>query len=90
MKPARLDKLLRDLGRRIAELRVARQLTQEQFAEKLKVSARYVQLVEAGSENLTMATMLAFATALRVEVPELLAPPRSRAPKRPGRPAKRG
>lgn len=36
------------LGSNIAKLRKAKGLTQERLAEKIKVSARYLQSVEAG------------------------------------------
>jgi transcriptional regulator with XRE-family HTH domain len=38
----------------VAERRRAYGLTQEQLAEKLDVSLKYLQRVEAGEENLTL------------------------------------
>ncbi|MCL4750433.1 MAG: helix-turn-helix domain-containing protein [Myxococcales bacterium] len=81
-------RLHRDLGRRLAELRQSRGLTQQAFAERLDVSLRYVQSVEAGWENPTVGTLEKLAKALRVPVAELFASPASRAVRR-GRPVKR-
>lgn len=85
MRPVSHDRVLRDVGRRISEIRRARSLTQEQFAEQLDVSVRYIQLVEAGNENLTVETMVKFSNALHVPVATLFERPT--APKtRAGRP----
>ena len=58
----------RNLGRRIGELRVALDLTQEKLAERLKVSPRWLQSVEAGRENLTIDTIVKIANGLRTDV----------------------
>lgn len=87
VKP-RAKRLLRNVGRRIAEARVARRLTQERLAERLGVSARYVQSVEGGDENLTLETLDRFATVLRIDVAALLEPPTT-PPTRRGRTAAR-
>ena len=47
------DAVIRDVGRRVAELRVGLGLTQDKFAESLGVSGVYVRRVEIGQENLT-------------------------------------
>jgi transcriptional regulator with XRE-family HTH domain len=49
VKPIDPDRLLRDAGRRLAECREARGLTQQALAEELGVSMRYVQRVESVS-----------------------------------------
>jgi transcriptional regulator with XRE-family HTH domain len=73
------------LGRRIAELRAKSDLTQDQFAEKLSVSVKYLQRVEAGEENLTVHSLVRFANALGVRLTALFVAPR-RTVQRPGRP----
>ena len=79
------DGVLRGVGRRAAELRRAKALTQEQLAEKLRLTVQYLQRVEAGKENLTVRSLVRLAKLLGVHVRELFAPPSSRkAP--PGRP----
>jgi transcriptional regulator with XRE-family HTH domain len=71
------DRLLRAVGRRLAELRTASGTTQEEFAEELAVSVNYVRLVERGGQNLTLTTMARFARALGTTVADLLVPPRT-------------
>jgi len=65
------------VGRRIAELRAARDLTQEQFAEAYGASAKYIQLVELGHQNLTLVTLGRLARTLKVEAKELLIEPKT-------------
>lgn len=77
--------LRRTVGRRIGELRALQRLTQEEFAESFGVSPAYIRLVEAGRQNLTLASLFRFAKALRVPVQQLFVTPLSPNP-RPGRP----
>jgi len=85
VRPANPERILGLIGRRVAELRASRELTQEQLAERAEVSARYIQRVEAGTENLTVTTLIKMSNALRVPLADLLVPPV--APRaRPGRP----
>jgi transcriptional regulator with XRE-family HTH domain len=72
-------RILKDIGRRIAEVRISRGLTQEQFAERvLGVSLKYCQAVEAGRENLTVASLVRLANKVRVPVAHLFKAPVSR------------
>lgn len=81
-------KLIRSVGRRIAELRRQARLTQEELAEQLDVGSRYVSRAERG-ENLTLDTLARFANVLGVRARELLDPPRPESRKvRTGRPRK--
>lgn len=80
--------LMRQVGRRIAELRMARGTTQEGFAIDMRCSVSYVQLVEAGRQNLTLTSLAKFARILTVDPAELLAKPESLR-SAPGRPRKR-
>jgi transcriptional regulator with XRE-family HTH domain len=83
--PVNADRLISEVGRRLAELREARGLTQQALADDLGKSMRYVQAVEAGSENLTLRTIAAFASCLKVAPLAVLEPPahKRRAPGRP-------
>ena len=81
------ERVLRAVGRRVGELRRERGLTQEQLAEILELSVRYVQFVESGEENLTVTTLVKIANGLRVPVADLFAPPTKPKPG-PGRPKK--
>lgn len=66
------------MGRRVAELRAERGLTQETLAEKLGVSGVYVRRVELGRENLTIRSVARFAAMLSVRTADLFVPPASR------------
>lgn len=81
------DRLVRSVGRRVAELRRETGRTQRELAETLGVSVQYVQRIEQGRENLTLRSLAELATALAAPASELLTAPRSLAPKR-GRPRK--
>ncbi len=78
MRPADPRHVLRDLGRRIAELRKAGGLTQAELAELADVSVKYVQRVEAGRENLTVRSLVWLANLLGTATPGLFKLPRSR------------
>jgi transcriptional regulator with XRE-family HTH domain len=59
------------LGQRIASLRKARKLTQEQMAEVLGCSVEFISLVERGVNAPSVAGLEKFAKLLKVEVKEL-------------------
>jgi transcriptional regulator with XRE-family HTH domain len=63
--------LQRKLGRRIAFLRKARKLTQEQLAEALGCSVEFISLVERGVNAPSVAGLEKFAKILKTEVKEL-------------------
>ena len=63
--------LQKKLGQRIAELRRARKLTQEQLAEGVGCSVEFISLVERGVNAPSVAGLESFAKVLRVEVREL-------------------
>lgn len=63
--------LQRELGRRIAALRKARKLTQEQLAEELGCSVEFISLVERGVNAPSVSGLEKFANVLKVEVREL-------------------
>lgn len=82
------EQVLRDIGRRVAELRMKQGMTQERFAEAvLGVSLKYLQAVEAGRENLTVISLVKLANLANANVAELFTPPASREIRR-GRPRK--
>ncbi len=51
-------------GKRIKELRKCRNMTQEQFAEKLGMSVKTVAKIEAGTNGTTVETLLSMANVL--------------------------
>jgi transcriptional regulator with XRE-family HTH domain len=77
--------LLLNVGRRVAEVRVSQKLTQEELAERGGISARYIQRIERGRENLTLLTVASLAKALGVEVVSLMRKAKV-GPAKPGRP----
>ena len=83
--------LVRDVGRRIAEVRAANGLTQERFAEAMGIELRNVQRLEGGRANITLSTLARVARALGVLPTALLETPASRVTVRgrPRRPADR-
>ena len=63
--------LQKKLGQRIASLRKARKLTQEQMAEALDCSVEFISLVERGVNAPSVAGLEKFAKVLKVKVKEL-------------------
>lgn len=63
--------LQQKLGQRIAGLRKARKLTQEQLAEAMGYSVEFISLVERGVNAPSVAGLERFAKALKVEVKEM-------------------
>ena len=63
--------LLKKLGRRIAELRKTRQLTQPELAKKVGCSVEFISLVERGVNAPSVAGLEKFADALKVQVSDL-------------------
>ena len=59
------------LGQRISRVRRERGWTQEQLAERLGVSVRYLQAVEAGEENLTIDSLTQLALRLDLSLGDL-------------------
>ncbi|MDO4256347.1 MAG: helix-turn-helix transcriptional regulator [Kocuria sp.] len=60
------------VGARLRELRHNRGLTQEQLAEQLGVTPRYLAGIERGERNLSLDTLDALAKGLGVESRSLL------------------
>jgi transcriptional regulator with XRE-family HTH domain len=77
--------VMQDVGRRVAELRSAREITQEGLAERARVDARTVQRAEAG-RHLTLVLLIRIADVLDVPMTALFEPPSERERRRPGRP----
>ena len=63
--------LQQQLGRRIAELRKARRLTQVQLAKAVGCSVEFISLVERGVNAPSVARLEDFASALGVGVVDL-------------------
>ena len=78
---------IHDVGRRVAELRAQRGLTQEKLAARADVTLKYLQRIEAGKENLTLESLVHLANLLQAELVEFFEKPLSPFSKR-GRPPK--
>ena len=68
--------LVRQVGRCIAEIRRARDLTQERVATALDVTTKYYQRVERGDENLILESLARIAELFDVPALALLHPER--------------
>lgn len=85
MRPISPERLQKNVGQRVAELRKLRGLTQQELADELDVNMRYVQAVEAGGENLTLRSVAEWANVLKV-TPAVLFETPAPAARKPGRP----
>lgn len=79
---------LSTLGRRIAELRRGKGMTQDQLSQAVELTEKYLQFIELGRANPTTKVLIRIAIALGVDAAELFAQPTDPAPARPGRPNK--
>jgi|SRR5579859_7925143 len=66
VRAADADDVKRNIGRRIAELRIKLGLTQAELADRVGVSSKYLQRIEWGQENLTVASIVGLANVLDV------------------------
>ena len=83
-----MDVPLRNLGRRIQELRKSRGWSQERFADICGVHRTYMGHLERGEKNVSFHTLLKLAEALGISVSELVADERAGVPTRMKRGAK--
>ena len=73
--PRRVDddqELARRLGRAVAAARRAREMTQEQLAERLDVSAIFIGLLERGKRAPRMSTLVRLARAIDLSLDAVL------------------
>jgi transcriptional regulator with XRE-family HTH domain len=75
-----LNAVLRDVGRRVAELRRALDLTQEAAAERLGMHPANYARIEQGRQNVTVETLVRVASVCKVSVAELFVVPESSDP----------
>ncbi len=60
------------LGARIKNKRLEKNLTQEQLAEKVDLSAVYIGQIERGERKMTIQTLVKLANVLETSIEELL------------------
>lgn len=63
--------LMRAFGKRVAELRKKRGMTQEQLAAKVDTHVTTVAFIEGGTKFVRLSTLRKLAQALDVEIKEL-------------------
>lgn len=78
-----MARLLAHVGARLRAAREKRNLTQEQMGQLSDVPRTYINAVENGRKNIRLETLARFATALGVEMTDLL-PTRAELKKRIG------
>jgi transcriptional regulator with XRE-family HTH domain len=66
-----MPSLRTQFGRRLRRLRLARDITQERFAEEIGISITFLGLVERGISAPSFETVEAIAKALKLPVSEL-------------------
>jgi len=88
MDEERADRVIADVGRRIAEVRRELGWTQQQAAERLDMPLKNLQRIEAGM-NLTIRTLVRIASGFGITAIGLFAAPQSRERPRRGRPRMR-
>lgn len=64
--------LLKKFGKNVKIERIKKDLTQEQFAEKLGVSTNYLACVENGRQNMSLGKVLELANAFEIDIEKLL------------------
>lgn len=86
-KEGHLEKLLGYVGANLRARRVARGLTQDQLAESADLDLRFLQRVERGQTNVSLAVLVALTDALGMKVTALFRPAKLPEARR-GRPPK--
>jgi len=64
--------LLKEFGKRIRQLRIERNLSQEELAELTGFHRTYIGMVERGERNLSLSNIGVFAKTFEMSVSELL------------------
>jgi transcriptional regulator with XRE-family HTH domain len=82
------DQIIRDIGRRIAEVRAAKGWSQARLAEALDIALQNVQRMEQGRQNLTVRTLVGISRKLGCKPRDLWDEPEKRQPALRGRPAR--
>lgn len=63
---------LKELGKKLRDLRSSQNLSQSQLADSIGISSRYLGEIEAGKRNLSLGVLHALAARLSITLPELL------------------
>ena len=71
MSKAPEQKLLKEFGKRVAEVRKAKHMTQQELSETVGMSVVTIAYIETGQRWVRLGTLLKLAKALHVDVAEL-------------------
>lgn len=66
------ETLLKKFGKNVKIERIKKDLTQEQLAEIMGVSQKYVASIERGKENMSLGKILELSKSLNVDIETLL------------------
>jgi len=67
-----LENILNKFGLRIKELRIEKDLTQEQFAELSGLHKNYIGMVERGERNPSLKNIEVIALAFNISISEMM------------------
>ncbi len=79
--------VIQNIGRRAAELRLKKHLTQDALADKAGVTGGYIRQIEGVWKDMRVSTLCKIADMLGCKVTDLFQEPKRKQPG-PGRPAK--
>lgn len=71
MSITREQKLMKAFGKRVAEVRKSRGVTQQQLAERINMSVVAIAYIETGKRWARLGTLNKIATSLKVDIAEL-------------------
>lgn len=66
------ENILFQFGKRLKELRIQNNLTQEQFAQKTGLHKNYIGMVERGERNPSLINIQVIANGLEITISELM------------------
>ena len=69
------QEFLRDVGYRLREQRLARELTQAELGEQCKLHRTFIGSVERGERNISILNLRLIARVLRIPLTDLLSGP---------------
>jgi len=70
MNDSQEEKILKEFGKKLEKLRIAKGLSYRKFSYAAELSASYIQKLEAGLSNPSYTTLLKLAEALEIELTE--------------------
>ena len=66
------NKILIEFGKKVRQLRLERNVSQEKLAEYADLHRTYIGMIERGEKNITLLNIEKIAKALKVNIAELL------------------